>query len=167
MYVSATGLWLNQLSVDGFVHMPITARSSNPGLQPSTEWRMHALTYLKRPDVSVVIHGHPKYSTFMDAAGLPINFYTLDHVSYVKKYLSSPFEPNGSWELAEGVANSFADHDVVLMAHHGAVVVGPTPLETYRKLLNLEDAAEFSYMAKLLGTEQAQFPAGVTQAVHL
>ena len=167
MYVSATGLWLNQLSADSFVRIPLDARFANPGLQPSTEWRMHALTYLQRPDVSVVIHGHPKYSTFMDLSGLPIKFYTLDHVSYVEKYTSSSFEPNGSWELAEGVANSLAEHDVALMSYHGVVVVGPTPSETYRKLLNLEDAAEFSYMAKLLGKEDAGFPPGLTHAIHL
>lgn len=167
MFVSATGLWLNQLTGKSFVRMPIAARQSGEGLQPSTEWRMHAMTYLQRPDVSVIIHAHPKYSTFMDVLGLPIKFYTLDHVSYVQKYTSSPFDPNGSWELAEGVAKTFSNHDVVLMSHHGAVVAGQHPLETYRKLLNLEDAAEYSYMARMIGDEKAEFPANIIQTIHL
>lgn len=167
IFVSETGVWLDSLSAESFVRLPIAARQTESGKQPSSEWRMHAMIYLMRPDVSCIIHAHPKYSTFMDAASLPIKFYTLDHAAYVKNYASSPFEPNGSWELAEGVAKSFVDTDIVVMSHHGAVVVGKEPKVTYRKLLNFEDAAEFSFMARLIGDDKMGFPVGVTQAVHL
>ena len=166
MIVTAAGTWLSRLDEKSFVKITLDGEKLAGEMNPSTEWKMHANIYKKRPDANFVVHAHPKHSVLLDALGKEIRFFTLDHISYVVSYGSSPFAPNASDELADDVAEQFAENDVVIMSHHGVVTCGETATWTYRKMLNMEDSAEMTYRALLLGDETSTFPKDQTLSVH-
>lgn len=165
-FVTNSGGWLDQLDRGSFAKMSVGGEILEGTLEPSTEWRMHARGYAARKDALAIIHAHPKHSVLLDALNKKIRFFTLDHISYVRSYGLAPFEPNGSSELAEDVAAQFEHHDVVIMSHHGAVALGDSVTAAYRKVLNLEDAAEMTYRALILGDETSAFPENQTLSVH-
>lgn len=165
-FITASGSWLDQLEADSFIKITLEGEVLNGSLKPSTEWRMHAECFKARPDAKVLIHAHPKHAVLLDILKREIRFFTLDHISYGKSYGSVVFEPNGSHELAEAVAAQFLQHDLTIMSYHGIAAVGETVISTYRKILNLEDAAEMTYRALLLGDEHSSFPANKTLSVH-
>lgn len=166
MLITGTGTWLDDLGQSSFVRMSLSGEILEGELQPSSEWRMHAEIYKMRKDAASVIHAHPKYSVLLDAINREIRFFTLDHISYVRSYGASPFAPNASDQLASGVAGNFRTHDVVIMSHHGVVTCGETPKWAYRKLLNMEDSAEMTYRALMLGDKDSGFPKDQTLSVH-
>lgn len=138
-----------ELDLDGTVHA---------GPEPSSEWRLHARTYAKRPDVGAIVHLHPAYSVLLDAIGKPLRLLTLDHVAYVGGTTRIPFLPNGSDELADAAADAAAASDCVVLAHHGCSALGVTLDAAFRVAVNLESAAEATYRLLLLGDETTEFP---------
>ncbi len=166
MIITGAGTWLNRLDKGSFVKISLDGDIIEGQLRPSTEWKVHAEIFKKRPDANFVIHAHPKNSVLMDALDKEIRFFTLDHISYVRSYASSPFAPNASDELADNVAELFDQNDVVIMSHHGVVTCGETATWAYRKMLNMEDSAEMTYKALLLGDETSSFPKDQILSVH-
>jgi L-fuculose-phosphate aldolase len=166
LFITASGSWLDDLDQSSFTKITLDGLIIAGTSKPSTEWRMHAESYQARVDAQVLIHAHPKNSVLLDALSKPIRFFTLDHISYARSYGSAVFEPNGSSELAKAVAKEFESHDLVIMSFHGLAAVGETVTSTYRKMLNMEDAAEMTYRALLLGDETSAFPQNQTLSVH-
>lgn len=165
-FVTATGTWLDTLTPDSFVRVPLDGKLKVASVLPSSEWRLHARVYNLRPDSNVVLHAHPKFSVLMVALAKEIRLFTLDHVSYVGPIGISPFFPNGSDSLANSAAEKLIDHDCVIMEHHGCAVTDQTVLKAYRRLLNLEDAAESSYLALAINDSHSRFPEGQQLSVH-
>lgn len=128
------------------------------GPTPSSEWRLHQLTYRARPDVEAIVHLHPEYAMVLDALALPIRQITLDHVAYASDIRSVPFFPNGSVELAEAAAGAAADTNCVILGRHGCMTLSTTPQDALRKALNLESAARATYRLVLAGDTDTEFP---------
>ena len=166
LFVTASGSWLDELDQNSFIQMTLDGKILDGNSKPSTEWRMHAQSYQIRVDAQILIHAHPKYSVLLNALSKPIRFFTLDHISYARSYGVAAFKPNGSIELAEAVATELKDRDLAVMAHHGITAVGDSVNATYRKILNMEDAAEMTYRALLLRDEASAFPEDQTLSVH-
>ncbi|TQO20685.1 L-fuculose-phosphate aldolase [Rhodoglobus vestalii] len=165
-FVTAAASWLDALTEEDLSHIDMHGTVLSGSAQPSSEWRVHAEAYLTRTDVDAVVHAHPQYSVLLDALGHRVRLITLDHVSYVKSVGMTPFAPNASTSLASGVASQLHDHDCVIMSHHGCVVVGDTLTMAYRRILNLEEAAENTYRALALGDATTAFPADQVLSVH-
>lgn len=156
--VTAAGTWLDQLTADDFtvMHLDGSVLEGNP--QPSSEWRLHQRAYTARPDAEYVMHLHPQHAVVLASLGIGIRMLTLDHAFYVGSVGITPFYPNGSDELADTAAAQLRQHDCVIMQHHGCTVVGDTLEMTFRRALNLEDAARATALARQLGDLDTQFP---------
>ncbi len=118
---------------------------------PSSESPMHLAAHRARPDAPVVVHAHPPHANLLAAMGRPIRLLTLDHPYYVRRLATLAYLPSGSAELAEAVAGQLADVDVVVMAHHGCLLVAPDAEAAFERVANLEAAATATYRALLLG----------------
>ncbi|MCW2289743.1 class II aldolase/adducin family protein [Leucobacter luti] len=157
--VTGSGTWLDRLRPGDFsvMHLDGTVVSGNP--KPSSEWKLHQRAYRARPDVNTVIHLHPQHAVLLASLGIEIRLITLDHAFYVGSIGVTPFYPNGSDELADTAAAQLSDHDCVVMQHHGCTVVGDSIEMTYRRAMNLEDAAKATALARQLGDTETRFPA--------
>lgn len=155
--VTGRGTFLDALDDASFAELDLDG-TGHAGPEPSSEWRLHARTYAKRPDVGAIVHLHPAYSVLLDAIGKRLRLLTLDHVAYVREPTRIPFLPNGSEELAQAAAAAALGSDCVLLAHHGCSALGASLDAAFRVAVNLESAAEATYRLLLLGDETTEFP---------
>jgi L-fuculose-phosphate aldolase len=155
--VTGAGTWFDQLGPNQFSKMSLDGEVLNGSDQPSSEWKLHQRTYVKRPDVMAVIHVHPQYSVLLDALGHAVRLFTLDHISYVKSIGTVPFAPNGSNALGDSVAEQFATQNCVILGNHGSATAADSLEMAYRRVLNLEEAATNTYRALLLGDHSSSF----------
>ena len=163
--ITGMGTWFDRIGPDEFGVVSL-AGNHVAGAKPSSEWKLHHRAYLARPDADSVMHVHPQYSVLVDALGENIRMLTLDHQSYVTSVGRVPFAANGSDELADSVAEQFAKHNCVVMGHHGCATVGDTIPMTYRRILNLEEAAINTYRCLSVGNTTAEFPPAHVLSVH-
>lgn len=150
--VTPSGFALDELTATDLVAIDLDGqvRSSAGGI-PSSESHMHVAAHLARPEMPVVVHVHPPYANLLAALGHPIRLITLDHAYYVRRMARVPYLPSGSIELADAVAAQLAGADVVILAHHGCLVVAADAGAAYERVANLEAAATATYRALLLG----------------
>ena len=149
--VTPSGCPLDELHRDGLVSLGLDGAVRAGTAVPSSEHPMHLAAHRARADAGVALHVHPPQATLLVALGHAIRLITLDHAYYVRRMAVAPYLPSGSAALADAVADLLADVDVVLLAHHGCLVVAPDAEAAYERAANLEAAATATYRALLLG----------------
>jgi L-fuculose-phosphate aldolase len=105
-------------------------------------------------------------ATLLHAAGLPIRRITTDHAYYLRRLGTVPFIQPGSDGLAWAVAAELTDADVVLLGHHGCVIVADSFDVGFSRAANLEAAATATYRAHVLGADVAECPPGFLAEVE-
>jgi L-fuculose-phosphate aldolase len=159
--VTGTGTWLDRLGPADFSAVRIADGAvvgGNPA--PSVEVALHTASYAVRPDVNAVVHLHPQLSVLLTALGHPIRLITTDHVHYVRDVRVAPYRHSGTQELAEAATALIADGscDCVVLSHHGCSVVASTIELAHKRAANLEEAAQATYNALLLGDTSTVCP---------
>jgi L-fuculose-phosphate aldolase len=95
--------------------------------RPSSEWRFHRDILRDRPDVNAVVHAHPTYSTILAIMGLeipPIHY--MIAVAGGAMIRCAPYAIFGSEELSRNAVAALDGRQACLLAHHGAIAVGPS-----------------------------------------
>jgi L-fuculose-phosphate aldolase len=119
---------------------------------PSSETGMHVAIYRMRPDVHAVVHAHPPAATGFSVAREPMDACVLPEiVSTLGSVPLAAYATPGTRELGESLAPLLGGHDVILLANHGAVAVGPNLEEAYFRMERLEHTARILLAARLLG----------------
>lgn len=120
--------------------------------RPSSEFKMHLRCYKEREDVGAVVHAHPPVAT-----GYAVAHKALDEYSMIETVIaigSIPVTPYGTpstEEVPAAIAPYLKDHDVLLLANHGALSVGIDLTTAYYRMETLELYAKISLTAHLLG----------------
>ncbi|WP_022916606.1 class II aldolase/adducin family protein [Ruania albidiflava] len=156
--VTSSGALLDRLDETLFTVMSLEGEVLAGNRAPSSEWKLHQRIYAARPESVAVLHFHPQHAVLVDALGYPIRMFTLDHRVYVRSVGIVPFFPNGSDELADSASEEAAEHECIVLRHHGCCVFGESVQAAYRRALNLEEAALATYRALLLGDTTTTFP---------
>ncbi len=119
----------------------------------SSEVAVHLSAYLERHDVNAVVHAHPPTATAFAVAGVPLDYDALAEMVYnVGPVPLVPYVRPGSSRLGREVAKALRGANVVLLANHGAVAVGPTLAVAHQRMESLEHAARILLAARQLGT---------------
>lgn len=156
--ITPSGYSLAELTPDQLSVVGLDGSIADGQLKPSSEWPMHAAAYNARPDAEYVFHLHPPVSTTLHAIGHPIRHLTTDHAYYVRDLHEVPYINSGSPELAKAVAAQLEGAEVVLLKHHGCLLVAGTPDLAYQRAMNLESAAMATYRATQLGDNDTVTP---------
>jgi len=123
--------------------------------QPSSEWRLHVAIYLARSDVNAIVHHHATWASAVAVArkSIPV---LVDEAADIGPIPTAPYAPSATAELAANAAREFAQgSNAVLLANHGAVVVGRDLAEAFRRALESERLAKIFVGAQSLGGAQA------------
>jgi L-fuculose-phosphate aldolase len=119
--------------------------------RPSSERELHRQIYTMREDVMAVIHHHSPYATAISVARKTIPN-ILDEGIDLTPIPTVEYCLAGSPELAREVAAKLAeDRNAVLLANHGAVVVGENLGEALSRSLEVERLAQIFVWAEALG----------------
>ncbi len=164
--VTGAGTWLDRLRPEDFTAMGLDGSIRDGDPNPSSEWKLHQLTYQVRPDVSAIIHLHPQMSVLVDALGYQIRLITLDHAFYLRKIVSLPYAMSGSDELAEAAAEASRGCDAIILGYHGSSTLGDTVGMAYHRALSLEQAARLTFQCLQLGNDSLTFPPEEFARIH-
>ncbi len=120
---------------------------------PSSEVAVHLRAYQCRPDVGAVVHAHPVTATGFAVAGETLPDGVLPEVTVLLGRIPLvPYATPGTPEVASAFGPWWAEHDVFLMAHHGALALGSDLTIAHQRMESLEHAARIIAAARSLGT---------------
>ena len=120
--------------------------------KPPLEFPLHAEIYRSRPDVTAIMHTHPKWSTLLSMVGAPFRpVFPQGALVGDVPVLDSPLSVN-TRDMGARVAAVLGAGPAVLLKSHGAVVVGADMLECFARTVYLEENASRQYLAMQIGT---------------
>jgi L-fuculose-phosphate aldolase len=138
--------------VDDLVEVSLTGIYLAGRHRASSEIGLHLAAYAARADVRAVVHAHPVTATAFSVRGETIPDGVLAELMLtVGPVALAPYAQPGTAELGRSVMALLADHDAVLLAHHGAVTVGRTLQEAHFCMESLEHGARIIHVARQLG----------------
>ena len=125
------------------------------GYRPSSEIKMHLRCYEEREDVGAVVHAHPPTATGFAVAHLDMDRYTMiESVIAIGSVPVTPYGTPSTYEVPDSITPYLQEHDVLLLANHGALSVGADVITAYYRMETLELWAKISLTAHLLGGEK-------------
>lgn len=145
----------NQLHPGLMVRMSLDGKVLSGTECPSSEYRIHQLAYLRRPDVNAVLHTHPPYAVSFAAARVQLNERALAEawLTLGPKIPLVPFGSPSAAALADNLEPHLRDHNAFLLVNHGALTLGETLDEAICRTETLEFLAKILATTRLLGGE--------------
>lgn len=107
--------------------------------KPSSEYKVHAAAFACFDDVNFVIHTHQDYATIVGLVGVDALEMTQEEQALLGKVCVAEYGLPGTDKLKENVADAYKKGSkVVLMLHHGAVILGADKEDAMHKAEVLE-----------------------------
>jgi ribulose-5-phosphate 4-epimerase/fuculose-1-phosphate aldolase len=123
--------------------------------KPPLEGHLHCGIYRARNDVGAIVHGHPKWSTYLTMVGASYQpVYAQGALVHPVPVLDSPNSINNR-VMADRLAATLGNRPAALMKSHGAVTVGKTIVEAFVLANYMEENASRQYMAMQIGKPYA------------
>ncbi len=159
IWVTPSGWSLADLSAANLVQVSLDGRRLEGADAPTSELLLHLAALRARPDIGWSVHLHPPMAILLPVLDIPIRTITTDHAFYLRDIATVPYLHPGTAQLADAAGTELAaGADVVLLRHHGCLVVGDKPDLVLSRAVNLEAAAEATYRARLLGDNSSECP---------
>lgn len=112
----------------------------------------HLECYRSRPDALAVIQAQPPSAIALTLAGLTMRSCVVpEAIVMLGLPPTAAYSPPGSAPLREAVRVLSAAHDALLIAHQGAITLGPDLWQAYLRMEVLEHTAAILHRAALLG----------------
>lgn len=116
--------------------------------RPSSEWRMHAVIYRERADVSAVIHTHSPYATSFAVNQREIPVILIEMVPFLGGSVPvAEFALPGTASVGEEAVKVLREREACLMSNHGVLAVGTTIEQAHIRAVYVEDAAKIYSLA--------------------
>jgi L-fuculose-phosphate aldolase len=118
-----------------------------------SEVKLHLAAYRVRADVGSVVHAHPPTATGFAVAGVELGepFMAEPVVSIGPRVPLVPFGLPGDSALESALSDALGGADVVLLANHGVLAVGPDLETCMLRIELLEHVARIALVARQLG----------------
>jgi L-fuculose-phosphate aldolase len=131
--------------------LSLAGENQTPFLKLSMESGMHIAVYNQRPDISAIIHAHPPIASAFTALCKSINCtLTSEARAILGTPVVAPYALMGTPLLADRVAETVKQANVILMENHGVICLGQSLLAAFDRLEVLEAAAKMTLITELL-----------------
>jgi L-fuculose-phosphate aldolase len=152
LLVTPSGVVPDRLTPEAIVRLDAQGRASAGALKPSSEWRMHAGLYARRPDMNAVVHCHSRHATILACAGRAIPaFHYMVAVGGRTLIPLAPYRTFGTVDLAEAVADALDGGFACLMANHGQIAGAATLAKALAIAEEIEEQAAVYWGALAIG----------------
>ena len=158
--VSPTALWTTPTGVSkGYMTEEMLIKVDLDGhiLQgtqtPSSELKMHLRVYWENPDLTACVHAHPPAATAFAIAGIALDRPILpEAIVQLGVVPVAPYAEPGTQEVPDSIAPYCRTHNGVLLANHGALTWGTSPMQAYMRMESLEYYALLTmYTGSIIG----------------
>ena len=150
--ISPTGIGYERMRAKDVVVVDTAGAIIAGKRQPSSEWRMHAAVYARRPDTAAIVHTHSVFaSTFACLREeIPPVHYLVGFAGH--KVPLAPYAIFGSEELARAAADTLGtEYHAVLLATHGLLAVGRDIATAFAVAEEIELVAQIAWQARAIG----------------
>ena len=163
--ITATGTRLGELSEDDFAECRVDGAPLESTRKPSKEMPMHRAVYQERPEINVVLHASPFYSTLIACSGeeIPSGWF-VEAMYYLERVARVPYAHPGSAELGDVVRQQAKAANVLLLENHGVLVYDTNIKEALMGLQTLEYTAKMLVTAKSAGIALRELPPETVRA---
>lgn len=152
IWITPAGVDKWRLTPDMLLHVNSEGQVLSGIGKPSSEIKLHLAFYSQRVDVQAVVHAHPQIATAITVADMQFeNKIITESLSVLGEVVTAPYGTPSTDKVVQGMLPLMAEHQVILMAHHGAVAVGLDLWQAYNRMETLEHTAKTYFYAKLLG----------------
>lgn len=164
-YINSGGSVRSALTAADIVVVDLDGGLLEGTARPPLEFHIHSEIYRARPDVKVVMHLHPRWSTLLTMVGVPYKpVYAQGGLLGNIPVMGSPLSINNK-SMGEQLSATLGHARAALLKSHGAVVVGGDIQECFALATYLEENARRQYLAMQVG-EPYVFSEGEQQACH-
>jgi L-fuculose-phosphate aldolase len=171
MLLTARGS-IRSLAPDQLAVTDFAGNTSDGSLEPTTKEivSMHAGVYRERADVRAIIHTHSPHVTSFALAHkpLPCRYEALLRFGVTEDIPVAAWGPRGSEESVRAIIETLRAHPgipAVLLANHGLLAFGADIMATAQLIVAMEEGAETTLDAAILGGAQP-FPPGALEQVR-
>jgi L-ribulose-5-phosphate 4-epimerase len=133
----------------------VVADALGSELAPAREVAAHAHVYRSLDEVGAIVHTHSPYAVAWAAAGEPLPaVLTTSARRFGGEVPVGPLVVSDEEDLGRGLVETLlgSRSPAVLMAGHGPFTVGPDARSAVDTALQLEEAAQSTYLARQLGS---------------
>jgi len=153
IYIKPSGMPYPEIEIDDVVVMNSKFEVVEGKRKPSIEYNFHISIMNKRPDVNVVIHTHPIYSSVFGVLNEDLPGISEDFVQIVgDKIINCDYALPGTPELAENVVKGLGERNAVMIPNHGTICVGSDFDGAMKIIFVVEKSAQIYIMARSIGT---------------
>lgn len=152
MAISPSGIGYFETTPEDVVVMDLHGNIVEGDKKPSSEWGLHTVFYVNKPDARAVVHAHSTYCTTFACLNQPIR--ALHYViggAGTATVPCAPYRTFGTPELAEVAIEACGEGKAVLLANHGLLTCGPNIGKAFGLAVNMEFCAEMQYRAMCVG----------------
>lgn len=154
-------MWINNrhasrstLTTAEIVPFDIAAgRRIGEGIEPPSEWYIHADIYRRRPEIRGIVHSHPEYIRTLTTVG-----HTLQPIDGVGAFLPEAGAPLFDTPVlintparGEALVNAIGDAPIIVLRAHGAVTVGTSIEQAVVRMICAEANAKMQMHALQIG----------------
>lgn len=150
--ITASGTYMGSLTPEDLVAVDVHSGEWVGTRKPSKEIPMHTAVYKKRPDVNVVLHSSPFWTTLAACSNLDLrselfieSMYYLEKIAYV-----GYFHP-GSQALGNAVEDKAGQTNILFLQNHGVIVYDESFQEARMRLETLEVVCRMMVTARSAG----------------
>ena len=162
-----TGVSKSTLGKEDMVIIDLEGRQYSGSRKVTSEIGMHLAIYNQRPDISAVVHSHPPIATAFACAGRALDeplcseaVMTLGPVPLAR------YATTGTDEVAASLAEFIPHNDAILLANHGVVAYGKTPMDAFMKMETVEHFAHIALVVSQLGSGSPIQPEKLEALLH-
>jgi L-fuculose-phosphate aldolase len=117
-------------------------RAAAGSLLPSSEWHFHLAIYRARPEIGAVVHSHSLHATALACANREIPaFHYMVAVAGGDSIRCAPYATFGTDALAEHAVMALDGRMGCLLANHGQIALGDTPMKALAMAREIETLA--------------------------
>jgi L-fuculose-phosphate aldolase len=150
--ITPTSLEYDLMLFEDICVMQLSGDQAEGKLGPSVEINMHIAIYQARPDVGGIVHTHQTMATAVGACGRGIPPILEEQVFKLLGPIElAEYALPGTKELAANAVAALANRNACLLAHHGALTVGPKIKDALLNAEILERVATTYIMSQLIG----------------
>jgi len=111
----------------------------------------HPRIYRARQDVNAIVHVHSRNINVLVTTGRSVGMYNIASLIFHGRQVICPALGDGPERGAGNLHEVLGDKRVILMPHHGAIIVGTSLEETVMHAITLEEAAGCHLAAQAAG----------------
>jgi L-fuculose-phosphate aldolase len=165
LLITPSGINKGKLTPDEILVIDLEGNCLNgdAACRPSSELPMHLEVYRQRPDAGAVIHAHPITCVALSLVGISLqDSYIPEALVMLGPVPTTQYATPSSTENRDAIAGLVANHEAIILAHHGTLTLGRDLSEAYARLEILEHTAKTVSLAfqmgkpKKLATEAVQ-----------